>query len=161
MSCFFSQNGVDPFLMIVQPERLLTTFLLGFPSFLYPRSQVSSLDASPEITSCPHHPFLSCGHLILIGHPLSFTPSFYHEHTILSCPRPRSYICQSFLGDPSLRLADLVSFLPSSCLPPFQASLDANSCLSLAHASLNTSFLPKAHNLFFSLQGLGSSLLYF
>ena len=39
-------------------------------------------------------------------------------------------LCQSFLGDPSLGLADLVPFQPSACLPPFWASLDVTSCIS-------------------------------
>ena len=147
--------------MIVQSERLLTTFLLGSPSLLYPMSQVSSLGVGPEVTSCPRHPFLGCGHLILTGHPSTFMPSFYHEHTILSCPRPGS--CIPVFPRGSLLRATrsyviLAQLLPTSLLGFLRCHLLLKS---LTHASLNTSFLLRAQNLFFSLHGPGSSLLYF
>ena len=89
---FLFSRWVDPFLMIVQLERLLATFLLGSPSLLCLRSQVSSSGVGPEVTSCPHHPFIGCEHLISIGQPSSFVLTFYHEHAILSCPCPGSLI---------------------------------------------------------------------
>ena len=159
MTCFFSQNEADPFLMVVLSKRLLATFLLGSPSLLCPRSQFSSLGASLVITNCPHHPFLGCGHLISIGQPSSFAPTFYHKHAILSCPHSNP-LCQSFLGDPFLGLVVLVPFqlLPASFLGFLGCRLLLKS---LDYASICTSFLPNAHNLFFSLYGPGSYFLYF
>ena len=154
--------------MIVQPERLLATFLLGSPSLLFPRSQVSSSGVGPEITSCPHHSFLGHGHLISTGHLSSFAPTFYHEHAIFSCPclGPLMPVFPwGSLSGVGRSCAIPAQLLPASLLGFLRCHLLLKS---LAHASLRTSFLSTAQNLFFSLQnlffslhGLGSSLLHF
>ena len=158
---FLFSRWVDPFLMIVQLERLLATFLLGSPSLLCLRSQVSSSGVGPEVTSCPHHPFIGCEHLISIGQPSSFVLTFYHEHAILSYP------CLGFLmlvfPQGSLPRAGRSCAIPTKRLPA--SLLGSLRChllqKPLANASLRTSFLSKAQNLFFYLYGPGSSLLHF
>ena len=136
-------------------------YLLGSPSFLFLRSWVSSSGVGPEITSCAHHSFLGCRHLISTVHPSSFAHTFYHEHAILSYPC-LGFLMLVFPQGSLLRTgrscAIPTKHLPASLLGSLRCHLLQKP---LANASLRTSFLSKAQNLFFYLYGPGSSLLHF
>ena len=137
--------------MIVYLERLwppsflvLLLFFTQGPRFLH-QVLVSKSPVVPIIF------FLGHGHLISTGHLSSFAPTFYHEHAILSCPRPGSLMPafpQGSLLGVSKSSAILAWLLPASLLGFLGCHLLLKS---LAYASLCISFLSKAQNLFSSL----------
>ena len=138
------------------PSHLPSWFSFSFLPGVLPSS-----GAGPKITNFPHHSFLGRRHLISIGYPTSFVSTFYHEHAILSCPHSGSLMPVFPQG--SLPRAGRSCAIPAQRLPASLLGFLGCHLLHkpLAHASLHTSFLSKAQNLFFFLYGPGSSFLHF